>query len=86
MNIEKLNKFIEFCDSQPKDRHINHNMWSTCAVGDYARVLEVPIPDWTTEAKVLTGMGTELAKLVGSLREDEANTYGEFTEFLKTHL
>jgi hypothetical protein len=29
-------EFVAFCQSQPKDKPIDHSSWKTCAVGDFA--------------------------------------------------
>lgn len=36
-NKELFQKFVEFCDAQPKDKEINHESWESCAVGDWVR-------------------------------------------------
>ena len=38
-------EFVEFCDNQPKDKRINHQYWSTCAVGEFASSIGKPLRD-----------------------------------------
>jgi hypothetical protein len=44
-NEQLFNEFVQFCDSQPKDKVIDHSYWSSCAVGQFATSKGVSVPN-----------------------------------------
>lgn len=45
MTKASLAGLIEFINSQPANRPVNHDSWATCAVGDYARAIGEQVTD-----------------------------------------
>ena len=89
-NKELFIKFVEFCDSQPKDGRINHfGSYYDCAVGAYADSIGEDISDWSHQVHFTKELlqTRELYLKVGNADEyPELATYGGYTEFLKTYL
>jgi hypothetical protein len=83
-------EFIRFCDSQPKDKEINHDLWCTCAVGEFliSKGIEMGEGSYTYNTpEISLTIGASNDGLWGRLDcRDCPNTYGEFTEFLKSYL
>lgn len=44
-NKELFIEFVNFCESQPEDKVIDHTYWSTCAVGEFAKHKGIHIRD-----------------------------------------
>lgn len=95
MNKELFKEFVAFCEKQPEDKVINHRTWASCAVGDYARSLGADVPTYsqcrldTHNCPVhnLIGIDPGLELILGNPSAmGVPNTYGEFTEFLKSYL
>jgi hypothetical protein len=89
-NKELFQKFVEFCDAQPKDVEINHKRYfSDCAIGDYAKSIGEDFsgyPRWSLFAKEILGDG-ELYNIVDrAFTFSELRTYGGYTALLKTYL
>ena len=90
-NKELFQKFIEFCDAQPKDKEINHYTFYTCAVGDFARSINEDIETFSSQmsfaARVLDkGKGNLYKKINEAGCDNELATYGGYTTLLKTYL
>lgn len=79
-------QFIDFCDKQPKDKKIDHDSWSTCAIGEFHDYIgaDCHIVDFPYKVLGLGDDETDLVVLVGDGRCPEF--YGEFTEFLREWL
>jgi len=96
MNKELFKEFVDYCDSKPKDEAINHDSWSSCAVGEFFKFKGI--------SEVYCG-SPEITNLLGDhCFEDDielnplayeisvANrfgrykTYQDFTELLKKYL
>ena len=89
-NKELFQKFVEFCDAQPKDKEIDHNgIFSDCAIGDYANSIGKNITKYPEDiefAKEVLGED-ELYILVNcAFSSPELRTYGGYTDLLKTYL
>jgi hypothetical protein len=89
-NKELFQKFVEFCDAQPKDKEIDHSWrFSECAIGDYANSVGMNItkyPEDVEFAREVLGDG-ELYCLVNcAYGEEDLETYGGYTDLLKTYL
>lgn len=87
-NEQLFDEFIAFCDSQPKDKVIDHSCWSTCALGEFASYKNLILSSWSgwfSFTKEVLG-DDELRDKVEKHGEDECpSNYGEFTEFLKNY-
>ena len=80
---EFFKQFVKFCGNQPEGNFIDHDMWRTCAVGDFHRYIGQEGYYINSFAEKLLGRGELFSKMNTS---DCPNTYGEFTEFLKEYL
>ena len=73
-------QFVAFWEAQPREMTIDHTYWDTCAVGDFARHLGKDASDvsnciaWPNGLRYIVGNG-----------ESAGNTYGEFTDFIKSY-
>ena len=89
-NKELFQKFVEFCDAQPKDKEINHNgCFSDCAIGDYANFIGKDIikyPEDIEFAEQVLGDGELYCLVNNAFSYPELRTYGGYTTLLKTHL
>ena len=88
-NKELFIEFVNFCESQPADKKINHDSWNSCAVGEF-----FGWNDWKdiNFGKIVSllgqeGYSEEPCTLYAFLNTKMCpNTYGEFTKFLKQYL
>lgn len=94
-NKELFQKFVEFCDAQPKDREIDNNSWDFCAVGKFRSSLENPELCIITFAEDLLGRSNENSREQGeeynlnaklAIYEIAKTNYGDLTTLLKTYL
>ena len=89
-NKELFQKFVEFCDAQPKDEEIDHNgYFSDCAIGDYANSVGKDITKYPEDiefAKEVLGEGGLYCLVNCALSSPELSTYGGYTKLLKTYL
>lgn len=99
-NKELFKEFVNFCDSQPKGKEIDHEYWNTCAVGEFARTKGLRVPKGFIEQGSKGKFVSFIEGLVGleydSIEDSRLgyaivgnkphNTYGEFTQFLKQYL
>jgi len=91
MRDEKLFlEFINFCESQPEDKEIDHNgTFYDCAVGDFMREMRRQLETYqaTDFAHKLLGFSEELYEKVNcAFKYPELFTYGGYTKFLKEYL
>jgi hypothetical protein len=82
--------FLEFIAHQPRDRSIDHDSWSSCAVGDYVRSLENCLAynvNLATMLDVLQENDPELRELLNTASDPDAwaaqlDTYGKLGDFI----
>ena len=59
-----MQDFIQFVASQPSDKKVNHDSWHSCAVGEYAKALDLTCEgynprNWIQEERYTNPEGCE---------------------------
>lgn len=85
-NKELFIEFVNFCESQPEDKYIDHSTWDSCAVGEFAEYKGIDISDGIDDSIFASEIfgSSELRSRVGN--GFCPSIYGEFTKFLKQYL
>ena len=91
-NEELFKQFVEFCESQPEDKVIDHSTWESCAVGDFLRyqgleyigsTLDTP----EIEQVIVTYEGWGGSNFRSAIGNGKCpSTYGKFSKWLRSYL
>jgi len=84
-----FNQFINFCESQPEDRVIDHyGSFKDCAIGKFAMFLgkDLSPTQATSFAEHVLGFGELYGEVNCAFIHPELSTYGGYTKLLKQYI